>query len=255
MSKIRHSPERDLLVRSYAVTHPPDLHIPDRAFEDWGQLAYAARGVMEVRTPAGAWIVPPHRAVWIPAGTRHAVHMSGTVVVRTLYFRRGLGPVPAAPTAVNVSPLLRELVLHTTVRGLLYRGNASDTSLVRVLLDQLDRVTTLPLQLPTPRDPRARKAADHILAAVGEPNVIAGAAKHAGASKRTLERIFIAETAMTLGRWRQRARLIEALRGLARGHDVTRVALDVGYNSPSAFIAAFRTQLGTTPARYFAPGR
>ena len=69
---------------------------------------------------------------------------------------------------------------------------------------------------------------------------------------RTLERVFLRETAMPLGRWRRRARLISALRLLAEGLDVTRVAVDVGYQASSAFIAAFRRELGTTPGRYFA---
>ena len=79
----------------------------------------------------------------------------------------------------------------------------------------------------------------------------AAVARLCGASKRTLERIFVRETGMTAGRWRQRQRLMEAMRRLAAGQDVTSVAMDVGYASVSAFVYAFRTQFGATPARYF----
>lgn len=264
MSKKRHAakaaadrgaddPERDLLVRSYAVTHPADLHLRERVFDRYNQLTYAARGVMDVTTDAGTWVVPPHRAVWIPAGVRHAVRMSGAVALRTLYFKRGVGRgrTPRACQAVNVTPLLRELVLQATRIGLLHRTDAREARLAQVILDQLETLATVPLQLPWPHDQRARAAAQRLLENT-EPESLTNAARRVGASKRTLERLFLAETSMTLGRWRQRARLIHALRLLARGGDVTTVALEVGYNSPSAFIVAFRNQLGTTPARYFA---
>jgi len=75
--------------------------------------------------------------------------------------------------------------------------------------------------------------------------------KNCGASKRTIERIFIEETAMTFGKWRQQLRLWHAMRLLASGEKVTGAAIDAGYNSPSAFISMFKKQLGETPTRYF----
>jgi AraC-like DNA-binding protein len=130
--------------------------------------------------------------------------------------------------AVNLPPLVRELVLHASRRNTLRRDSATGRRLAQVILDQLETLPAEPLQLPMPIDPRAT-----------------------GASQRTLERLFLAETQMTFGRWRQRLRLVEALRLLAEGHAVTRVALDDGYQSPSAFVSAFRRELGTTPGRYF----
>jgi AraC-like DNA-binding protein len=219
---------------------------------DWDQLAYASQGVMSVRTEHGTWVVPPHRAVWIPAGVVHKIDLSGRISIRTLFFAKGLGrALPRRCEAVNVPPLLRELILAVIRRGLLRRRVPKDARLARVILDQLETVPAVPLQLPMPRDARARKAAELLQAAPGEPDSLRYVARAAGASKRTLERLFRVETFMTLGRWRQRARLITSLRLLAEGHAVTRVALDVGYNSPSAFISAFRRQLGATPARYF----
>jgi AraC-like DNA-binding protein len=257
MSKTRQKrdPEAGLLLRSYAVTQPAGSVIAWGSL-DWGQLAYASRGVMNVHTEQGTWVVPPHRAVWIPAGVDHRVEMSGRVSVRTLYFaRRLLRGLPRTCLAVNVPPLLRELVLHAVRIGILHRDVPSEVRLVRVLLDQIQTLAVVPLQLPMPSDPRARRAAELLRQEPGEGRSLAQAARSAGASRRTLERLFLRETHMTLGRWRQRLRLVESLRLLAAGHAVTRVALDVGYNSPSAFVSAFRRQLGTTPARYFAPPR
>ena len=258
MSRKRQKPDTGdeaLLLRSYAVTHPANLGLPPRAHRHWDLLAYASRGVMTVATGQGLWVVPPHRAVWIPAGVVHSVQMSGRVALRTLFFRTRLsrGRLPRTCLALNVSPLVRELVLHASRRSTLRRDDPADRRLAQVILDQLRTLPAAPLQLPMPSDPRARRAAELLQRDPSHPLSLAKAARACGASKRTLERLFLRETQMTLGRWRQRLRFVDALRRLATGHAVTRVALDVGYQSPSAFISAFRRELGTTPGRYFAP--
>ena len=60
---------------------------------------------------------------------------------------------------------------------------------------------------------------------------------------------------MSVGTWRQRARLVAALELLAGGEPVGRVAAAVGYSTPSAFGAMFVRHMGTSPGRYFAPDR
>lgn len=210
---------------------------------------------MSVHADDGTWIVPPHRAVWIPRGVAHRVEMAGRVALRMLFFRAGIArDLPRSCRAVNVSPLLRELILHATRLGLLQRTVASEARLARVILDQLHALPQVPLQLPSPRDERARRASELLTDRrdADEPPAVADVVRHSGASKRTLERLFRKETHMTLGRWRQRERFVRALRLLAEGHAITQVALEVGYANPSAFVSAFRRQMGTTPGRYFA---
>ncbi|MFN8060223.1 MAG: helix-turn-helix transcriptional regulator [Vicinamibacterales bacterium] len=238
-------------MRSYAVTHPRNMGIGSRCFQDWDQLAYASEGVMTVHAAAGAWVVPPDRAVWIPAGATHAVETSGRVTLRTLFLRPSLSRrrLPRTCVALSVSPLVRELVLHAAARSTLRRDRPADRRLLGVIVDQLATLPHEPLRLPTPGDPRARVAAEHIQRR--PKDTLARIARSAGASLRTLERSFRRETGMPLGRWRRRARMIAALRLLADGLDVTGVALDVGYQTPSAFVAAFRREMGTTPGRYF----
>jgi AraC-like DNA-binding protein len=241
-----------VLVRTYGVTHPRNVGIGEKSSE-WDQLAYASQGVMSVQTTQGTWVVPPHRAVWIPSGVVHRIRMSGRVTLRTLFFARGVAKgLPRRCRAVNVTPLLRELILRAVRHSVLWRRKAFEVRLTRMILDEVQTLAAVPLQLPMPRDPRARRAAELVQASPGESGSLNEAARTVGASRRTLERLFRSETQMTLGRWRQRARLIEALKLLAAGQAVTRVALDVGYDSPSAFVSAFRRQLGTTPGRYFA---
>ena len=126
--------------------------------------------------------------------------------------------------------------------------------LVDFLLDQLHALPTMPLALPMPRDPRALWMADVLRADPADSTPLEQLAQSTGAGKRTLERLFRDETGLTFGRWRRQVRLLEALRLIAAGRPVTTVALDVGYESPSAFMAMFKNSLGTTPSRYYADG-
>jgi AraC-like DNA-binding protein len=108
-----------------------------------------------------------------------------------------------------------------------------------------------PIDLPMPRDARALRATKHVRDTLEAAHTLAGVAKQAGASGRTLERLFRAETGLSFGAWRHRARLLRALQLLADDVTVTQTAIAVGYESTSAFVAAFRRTIGTTPGRYF----
>ena len=241
-------------IRTLAVGYSSGYVIPAHA-HDWHQLIYASEGVMSIHTAEGSWVVPSQRAVWVPAGVTHSIEMAGAVSMRTLYIRpRRSLKLPVACRVMDVSPLLRELILHTVSLGMLDEGVASHARLVGVIKDQLHAVPEMPLQLPMPRDPRAQRVALRIRNAPDDNNTLAHASRDSGASVRTLERLFRTETGMTFGRWRQQVRLLHALRLLAGGQSVTSVALDVGYDSTSAFIAAFRSAFGVTPGRYFARG-
>jgi AraC-like DNA-binding protein len=178
--------------------------------------------------------------------------MSGAVWMRTLYLLPGLaGAVPRRCLVMNVSPLLRELILHACTFARLRSRVPRERRIIEIIVDQLAAADALPVQLPHPSDPRALKVARALTGEPGGRRTLARLCRDCGASKRTIERLFLAETRMTFGRWRQQLRLLHALRLLASGEKVTGAALDAGYASPSAFIAMFRKQLGTTPARYF----
>jgi AraC-like DNA-binding protein len=241
----------NVVIRSYAFGHSGGYTIPPH-HHDWSQLIYASAGVMTVRAGPGAWVVPPERGVWVPAGVTHSIQMSGSVSVRTLYFAPGFARrrLPKMCTVVNVSALMRELIIHVTGIGALNRGVASHVRLIGVMLDQIRTWSEAPLDLAMPRDPRALKAAEILRAEPGETGSLDRIARAAGASKRTLERRYRAETGMGMGRWRQQVRLLHALRLLAEGVPVTTVALEAGYRSTSAFISRFKKALGATPFRY-----
>lgn len=216
------------------------------------QLVYACRGVMTVRTSAGTWVVPAQRAVWIPARTPHSIVISGAVSMRTIYLRaRMVKRLPRACGVVNVSPLLQHLILHLCTYEKLSSRSRVQAHLIKVLIDQLETVQAVPLQLPTPSDTRAARVAATLQRNLGTSGSLAAACEQAGASKRTIERLFQQETRLSLGKWRQQARLMKSLQLLASGEKISHAALEAGYSSPSAFIAMFRKALGTTPRRYF----
>jgi len=241
----------ELLVRSLAAGYSSGTVLEDHSHA-WAQLVYASEGVMSVQTAEGMWVVPSHRAVWIPSGIGHSIAMSGWVSMRTLYLAPQLvRDLPGRCGVVAVSPLLRQLILHATAQGPLRRDVPTHRRLVAFLLDQLRELPAVPLELPMPRDARAMRIAQRLCDDPSDKRPLDHLARAAGASRRTLERLFQKETGMSFGRWRQQARLLHAMRLLAAGAAVTSTALEVGYDSPSAFIAAFSTALGTTPGRYY----
>jgi AraC-like DNA-binding protein len=258
MSKKRHTPVFDPLgdhrSEIATLTHDyPAGHVIPLHFHDRDQLVYASCGVMTVRTGDGAWVVPTRRAVWIPAGIPHTITMSGMVAMRTLYFKPWLArTLRRECCVVNVSPLLKELILSACSSAGLKKTIKSQRHVMEVIIDQLGAIGTVPLQLPSPSDPRARRMAAALLADPSDPRTLTSLSKVAGASKRTMERLFQEDVGMTVGKWRQQLRLMQAMRLLAEGAKVTHAALEAGYSTPSAFISMFRKSLGTTPARFFA---
>ncbi|HEX4005907.1 MAG TPA: helix-turn-helix transcriptional regulator [Acidobacteriaceae bacterium] len=259
MSKLRQPAVFDPLPSGHARidTHTrdyPPRHVIGLHFHDRDQLVYASRGVMTIRTEAGVWVVPTHRAVWIPASVPHTIAMSGTVAMRTLYLKPGLAvSMPRDCCVVNISPLLRELILHACTCGALYQRDLRERHLIEVILDQLVAIQRVPLRLPALSDPRALRVCLTLLANPASPHSLTHICRGSGASRRTMERLFQQECGMTFGKWRQQLRLMHSMQLLGAGAKVTHAALEAGYSTPSAFIAAFRKALGTTPTAYFAP--
>jgi AraC-like DNA-binding protein len=237
-------------VAAMAKDFPDGHHIAPHSHER-AQLIFAAEGVMMVGTADGSWAVPPQRAVWMPAGVRHEIRMAGTVAMRTLYVRADASrELPPDVRVIAVSALLRELILRACGLPLLYDESGPPARIVALILDEIAALPTLALDLAMPRDPRLARICRALQADPGSARTLEDWACAAGASSRTLARLFPRQTGATFAAWRQQARLLAALARLAAGQPVTRVALDLGYDSPSAFTALFRRAFGTTPSRY-----
>ena len=234
------------LADDYAPGHfdPPHSHAR-------GQLVYATTGVMTVTTAAASFVLPPQRAVWVPPGVTHEARCRGRVSCRTLFIRPdATDGLPDACQVVEVTPLLRELIVEATRMTVEYDENGRDGRLMRLLLDELVRARTAPLHVPMPSHPRLARICTAILEDPAQDDMLDEWADAAGMGRRTFTRAFRRETGMSFASWRQNVRLMEALSRLANGEPVTRVALDVGYNSPSAFTAMFRRAFGVAPTHY-----
>lgn len=213
------------------------------------QLVYAVSGVMRIRTQTEAWIVPPDRAVYLPAHVEHSISMRGRVEMRTLYIARDAhDDVPAVPTALEVSPLLRELVLALIEEPVIYDEQGRGGAVAFLILAEIAKARRLSLVIPMPRDPRLLRVCHALLADPANGRTLDGWVETAGASARTLARLFEAELGLSFATWRQRVRFHNALEAIVAGEPISRVAERNGYRSSSAFSAAFRKAMGQAPS-------
>jgi len=220
---------------------------------DWWQLTYALSGVLALETATGSFMAPPQRAIWIPPGTEHKASNASPTEMRSLYIDTALmGWAPPRCRVVSITPLARELIVATCALPAAYDEHGAAGRLVAVLLDQLASLPEVAFNLPMPTDARLARICAALQAAPDDKRPMADWGSLAGLSERSLARLFMLQTGMSFGDWRQRLRLLLALAALERGERVTHVALDSGYNSASAFIAAFRRNFGMTPMEMFA---
>lgn len=236
-------------IRCLAATYYGGFHIkPHRHV--WGQLIYAASGTMRVRSGGVLWIIPPARAVWAPPGVEHEIRALGDFRMRTLYFPAPLvDTLPHECCVIDVAPLLRELVLELVERCPIDDSDLSGMRLAQVAIDCIARARELPLRLPMPSDPRALRLAEVLLEHPGDQAQLGDLARRAGASARTIQRLFLAETGLPFAQWRQRQRLLHGAALLGEGKSVTEAGLEAGYSGTSAFTAAFRKHFGVTPSK------
>jgi AraC-like DNA-binding protein len=212
------------------------------------QLVWTDSGVLQVATDDGTWVLPPTRALWLPAGVRHETTATGPTILRGVYLNPTQCPVVwRDPQPVAVSRLLAELLLHLGRKLTPAEAKRAQA----ILPDLLEPVRAVTIHLELPADERAREVAEALLVNPADRRSLPAWGRHIGASARTLSRGFLSGTGITFTRWRAAARMREALPLLAAGRSVSQVASAVGYDTSSAFVAAFRRETGTTPGAYF----
>jgi AraC-like DNA-binding protein/quercetin dioxygenase-like cupin family protein len=216
------------------------------------QLVYAVTGVMVVQTEAGQWVVPPTRGIWMPAGTLHWIRCIGAVQMRSVFVKPGLArDLPDALQVVGISALLRELIKAAAAIAGPYASHSRDGRVMRLIVDELRTLPALPLHLPQPTDRRLREICDHLAKKPDDDATLSDWAERLSITSKTIQRAFVRETGMTFGQWRQQSRLLRALERLALGEKVVDIALELGYESPSAFATMFKRQFGRTPSQFF----
>lgn len=240
-----------LLARDYPAGARTGAHSHPRH-----QLLHAVDGLMTADTARGTWVVPSGFALWIPAGVEHDIAMQADVAMRTAYVAPGLAPaMPEDCRVIAVSPLLKAALLALVDEPLLYDEAGRAGHLAALVLDEILRAAPTPYVLPMPQDPRLARLCRALIASPGSGLDIDAWADKGALSRRTLTRLFRAETGLSFGAWRRRLRLLNAQERCARGEPLARVAADLGYGSLPAFRAMARRELGDTSQLHRASSR
>jgi AraC-like DNA-binding protein len=247
-----HKPERTVVAQTRDYAHGERQMWHSHVH---GQLVYASRGVVRVLTAEGAWTLSPHCGLWVAPGLGHEVHMIGPVSLRSLYIEPSAVPwIWQECRAIAVDLLLAELVQLLAAQA---AGGGPDTTAALALPLLLRRLQEAPCvdggRLPLPRDKRLLKVCETLLREPSRADTLETWSDRAGASARTLGRLFKMETGLTFGQWRQQLRVTEAICQLALGKPLPDVAGELGYADAHSFSNMFKRVLGETPGRYMKP--
>lgn len=236
---------------SSATDYPAGYFIAPHAHNKH-QLIYAIAGVMVVYAARSQWTVPPSRGLWMPSGQSHSIRCVGAVQMRSVFVRPDQAPdMPGEPRAVNVSPLLSELIRASIGIAEPYAADSRAARVMGLILDELKGLPGLPLHLPQPADARIQAICAALQDNPGDNSTLADWRARLGLDEKTIQRLFRKGTGMTFGQWRQQARLLLALERIAVGEKIIDVAGALGYDSPSAFATMFKKQFGATPSQFF----
>ena len=240
MSQSRQSEDPKTLVRFWSLNH----HRPEEILwpaSPWPKVVFALEGVLRIQTTSRVHLIPTNRALFVPAGEVHPTRTLNKAQVRTIYFAPEL-QVECDEHVLEVRPLFRELIAEACRTGPLTEDRCKDQALTALLIHEVDVAPRTPTSVPMPRSDRLKKWALAFLENPRTPDA-------AGYSGRTLERLVLAETGLTLGQWRQQARALVGLRELSLGATVLEAAVTAGFDTSSGFIQSFKKQMGVTPAR------
>jgi len=230
----------------YAAGHVHPAHRHRRS-----QLLFAEWGTMLVQTADGAWMVPTHQGIWIPAGVTHSITMLSRVATRSVYLEDGAANGMATQCqVVGISPLLRQLLIEAVDLPSEYDPHRRAGKIMSLLIDEIHAAPVLPLSLPLPNHERLARRCQRFLAHPTAQDTLALWARELALSRRTFTRLFRQETGLTFSAWQRRACLLQAMPRLIGGERVTTIAYDLGYSSPAAFTVMFKQLLGLSPNAY-----
>jgi AraC-like DNA-binding protein/mannose-6-phosphate isomerase-like protein (cupin superfamily) len=215
------------------------------------QLLFAEWGTMLVQTTSGAWMVPTHQGIWIPAGVTHSITMLSQVATRSVYLQDSAADGMAKQCqVVGVSPLLRQLLIAAVDLPAEYDPYGRADKIMSLVIDEIHAAPLLPLSLPLPEDKRLAQRCQRFLKRPSAQDTLETWSSELGVSRRTFTRRFRHETGLTFSAWQRRACLLSALPRLLAGERVTTIAYDLGYSSPAAFTVMFKQLVGLSPDAY-----
>lgn len=235
------------LTDEYPAGFVDDWHSHER-----NQVVYATKGVVSVTTETGSYVIPPQRALWIPAKMPHMATSRTDVTLKTLYIdsgsRQGL---PTECRVFSVSELLKALINQAVNFPVLYDLDSREGRIMHLLLDEIEMMPVDKLSIPMPHDRRLARICQQFMRDPAQNQSLDEWSHDAGMSRRTFTRLFRQQTQLSFANWCQQVRLLEALSRLATGVPITTVSYDVGYSSTSAFTSVFHKTFGVPPSKYY----
>ncbi|MHC2145926.1 AraC family transcriptional regulator [Pseudomonas sp. 210_17 TE3656] len=217
----------------------------------WGQLNYAAHGIMHLEIAGQRFVSPPHYAVWVPPDTEHSCYNPQAIVYRSVYLDRALCQgLPTQPCTLVISEILKAILGDFARRDVKVPEDEADRRLAQVLVDQLRLAPTQTCFLPYARSAGLDGVLQALHAEPGDNRPLAEWAASVHVSERTLARQFLRELGISFGEWRLRLRFLRAIDALEQNQPIQQIAFDLGYSSPSAFIAMFQRHAHCTPEQY-----
>jgi AraC-like DNA-binding protein len=215
------------------------------------QLLFAEWGTMLVQTATGAWMVPTHQGIWIPAGVVHSITMLSQVATRSVYLESSAAAAMARQCQVlGISPLLRQLLIEAVDLPSEYDPLGRAGKIMSLLIDEIHVAPVLSLSLPLPNEDRLAQRCRRFLARPTAQDTLELWSGELGLSRRTFTRLFRRETGLGFAAWQRRACLLSAMPRLLNGERVTTIAYDLGYSSPAAFTVMFKQLVGVAPNAY-----
>ena len=221
-----------------------------------GQLLYATRGVMLVKTSGKSWVIPPQRALWIPPLHQHSYQILSQTHLRSVYFSRQFIEQCDAFVhresvhVITMTPLLKILIASLFDQ---HYSKQNQQKMAALLLNLFHEAQPLAAELPMPEMKRLSLAIRPLIFGQRWNLPMSDLADIASLSERSFTRLFKADTGISFRVWKQRARIYLALDLLAKEVSIKQVAYQLGFSSPASFTAAFRSITGGVPRDFKYP--
>ncbi|WP_111895496.1 AraC family transcriptional regulator [Acinetobacter sp. MB5] len=232
--------------QSYTDGYMEAMHQHDRI-----QLLHTLSGVIHVGTEEGIWVIPPSKGIWIPENKKHSIQIFGTVEARGVFVE----PFARADfntecSVVAIPKLLSELINQAIEIKDEILPHTRNERLLELILDEIRFLEELPFQLPEAQSAVLKDICKSIKNNLGTVNHLEDLAQQYHVSAKTISRLFKKEMNMNFGVWLKQAKLLQALTDLEMKKPILNIALDLGYESPSAFSYMFKREMGLTPTAY-----
>lgn len=217
----------------------------------WGQINRISLGILELQLPDRTLAAPAEYLAWVPAEVPHAAHIRQALDYVSVYVAPELAAkLPPRPCLIPQTPLLRALLDDFCQRGTTAMADEGDLLQATLLWQRLVQAGSVDDYLPESEDRLLRPILGAVRAQPGDNTTLAAWAARVHSTERTLARRFQQQLGMSFAAWRNRVRLLQAMAWLKAGRTVADIAIELGYATPSAFIAMFARHTGLTPERY-----